>query len=147
MMNKIKRLLKLVVKNITNPELIAGAVITVTVVAVTINTSAVIMQNYTLQRDVQVAEQKVAIAQAELDTQRLRNNYYKSDAFMDIAARKQLSKGAPGEKLIIVPKSVAMSYVPAQATQAASDQVSQAADKNTSNLHKWARFLSGHLDE
>lgn len=147
MIKKIKWFLALIVKNITNPELIAGAVIAVTVIAVTINTSSVIMQNYTLQRDVQVAEQKVAIAQAELDTQKLRNNYFKSDAFMDIAARKQLSKGAPGEKLIIVPKSVAMSYVPSQAPQASSNQTSSVSKENSSRLHKWALFLTGHLDE
>ena len=147
MIKKIKWFLALIVKNITNPELIAGAVIAVTVIAVTINTSSVIMQNYTLQRDVQVAEQKVAIAQAELDTQKLRNNYFKSDAFMDIAARKQLSKGAPGEKLIIVPKSVAMSYVPPQTPQTSSNQTSSASKENSSRLHKWALFLTGHLDE
>jgi cell division protein FtsL len=143
MIKKIRFIVKLVIRNITNPELLAGAVIAVTVVAVTINTSSVIMQNYTLERDVQIAEQKVSIAQAELDTQKLKNEYFKSDAFLDIATRKQLSKGANGEKLIIVPKSVALSYVP---TIASTDkQIPKTNDDNSSNIHKWLQFLSGNL--
>ena len=146
MIKKLSYYLKLAVKNITNPELVAGVVIAVTVVAVTINTSSVIMQNYTLQRDVQVAEQKVSIAQAELDTQRLRNNYFTSDAFLDIASRKQLSKGAPGEKLIIVPKSVALSYLPAEVPVASTALSSASAQAGKSNIQKWGQFLSGNLE-
>ena len=145
MIKKITYYLKLLAKNITNPELIAGSVIAITVVAVTINTSSVIMQNYTLERDVRVAEQKVTIAQEELETQKLKNNYFKSDAFLDIATRKQLSKGLPGEKLIIVPKSIALTYVPAGGTKAdvvaSKDKVS-----SSSNIHKWMQFISGNLN-
>jgi hypothetical protein len=145
MIKKLTHYLKLLAKNITNPELIAGSVIAITVVAVTINTSSVIMQNYTLERDVRVAEQKVAIAQEELETQKLKNNYFKSDAFLDIATRKQLSKGLPGEKLIIVPKSVALTYVPVSnvkpnATTSKDDATSG------SNVHKWMQFVSGNLN-
>ena len=143
MIKKISTIFKLVIKNITNPELIAGAVIAVTVVSVTINTSSVIMQNYTLERDVQIAEQKVSIAQSELDTQKLKNNYFKSDAFLDIAARKQLSKGTDGEKLIIVPKSVALSYVAGIAEKQTSTP--QTSNEEKSNIQKWLQFLSGNL--
>jgi cell division protein FtsL len=146
MIEKFTYLFRLVLKNITNPELIAGIVIAVTVVAVTINTSSVIMQNYTLQRDVQVAEQKVAIAQAELDTQKLRNNYFTSDAFLDIASRKQLSKGAPGEKLIIVPKSVAMLYVTKLKATDSPLPIESPSQNSGSNLQKWGLFLSGKLE-
>ena len=145
MIKKVSYYLKLLAKNITNPELIAGSVIAVTVVAVTINTSSVIMQNYTLERDVRVAEQKVAIAQQELETQKLKNNYFKSDAFLDIATRKQLSKGLPGEKLIIVPKSVALTYVSSSAVK--SDVVISKNEVSTSsNVQKWLQFISGNLD-
>ena len=145
MIKKATYYLKLLAKNITNPELIAGSVIAVTVVAVTINTSSVIMQNYTLERDVRVAEQKVAIAQQELETQKLKNNYFKSDAFLDIATRKQLSKGLPGEKLIIVPKSVALTYVSSSAVK--SDVVISKNEVSTSsNVQKWLQFISGNLD-
>ena len=146
MVKTLRHYIKLLAQNIGNPELLAGIVIAITVVAVTANTSSVIMQNYTLERDVQVAEQKVAIAQAELDTQRLKNNYYTSDAFLDIAARKQLGKGAAGEKLIIVPKSVAISYTPAipvNDSNTANNDSRSGSQK--SNIQKWGLFLSGNL--
>ena len=145
MIKKINYIIKLIAKNITNPELIAGSVIAITVVAVTINTSSVIMQNYTLERDVRVAEQKVAIAQAELETQKLENNHYKSDAFLDIASRKQLSKGLPGEKLIIVPKSVALTYVPAKVPKSVNT-TNDSHSANSSNVSKWLQFVSGNLE-
>jgi len=144
-MKKIIHHIKLAIKNIANPELIAGGIIAVTVVIVTINTSTVIMQNYTLERDVRVAEQKVAIALAELETQKLKNNYFRSDAFLDIASRKQLSKGLAGEKLIIVPKSVALSYIPADSTKTSVSSDAQTKPNSTS-IQKWLKFISGNLD-
>lgn len=131
-------------KSAATPESLALLVIGVTVVAVTINTSTVIMKNYELERKVRIAEQKVEIAEIELDTQKLQNEYYKTDAFLEIAARRQLSKAAPGEKLIIVPKSVARSYI---SRPIESPETSAANPTISSNFDKWLQFVRGDLVE
>lgn len=133
-----------IVKRIVQPDMIAAVVIAVTVIGVTINTTGVIMQNYQLEKEVRVMQQKVAIAEVELQTQKAKNQYLATDYYLDIAARKQLSKGSPGEKLIIVPKSVALSALPA----GYSDKVNTATSDTTANLsnfRKWQLFLTGDL--
>jgi len=133
-----------VARRISKPDVIAAVIIAVTVVGVTINTTAVIMQNYQLERDVRVMQQKVAVAEIELQTQRAKNEYYGTDYYLDIAARKQLSKGSPGEKLIIVPKSVALAQLPSDYERAS--KVVAEDSSNLPNYRKWQQFLTGDLN-
>jgi hypothetical protein len=143
-LDQIKHVVKLVVSNLSNTEVIAGVVLSVTVIAVTLSTSKVIMQNYQLEKSVKIAAQKVAIAEIELDTQKLKNQYYKTDAYLEIAARKQLSKGAEGDKLVIVPKSSIVDYLPKDTTAA---DTAAATPKKRSNIARWGLFITGNLDD
>ena len=95
MKKRLRTLFAIVLPYITRSDVLAASVVALVIVAVTLNTSSVIMQNYTLQREVRVAQQKADIAQAELDTQKLRNSYYTTDEYLEVAARKQLSAGLP----------------------------------------------------
>lgn len=140
---QIGKRLSPLLKRMMTVEALAAFVIVLTVAAVSYNTSQVILQNYQLQRQVSEAQQQVAIAELEVDNQRLTNEYYKTDAFLDIAARRQLSKGLDGEKLVIVPQSVALSYTPAESTQ---QQQTRSTEK-LSNLTLWLRFITGNLPE
>ena len=130
-------------RKILRPEILAGIVVSVTIIAVSYNTSGIILQNYKLEKQVREAEQKAAIAQLELEAQALKNKYYETDAFMEIAARKQLSKGFEGEKLVIVPKSVALGYVTIPAEE--QETVASVATQK-SNFQKWMHFLRGDLE-
>lgn len=140
------QLLKTFFGTLFRPETIAGVIIAFTIIVVSLNTSGVILQNYRLERDVRIALQKVSIAEIELDTQRFRNEYFKTDAFLEIAARKQLSKGLNGEKLIIVPKSVALAEVP----KIDEDQQNSAVDivetTDLTRFEQWMKFISGDLE-
>lgn len=131
-------------KFLIRPETLGGAIIAVTIIAVTINTSNVILQNYRLERQVLEAEQKVSIATMELDNQKIKNQYYRTDAFLEIAARKQLSKGLPGEKMVIVPKSVALAYAGSSVESFAKPEYTP---EKRNNLQRWLDFLGGNLSE
>lgn len=127
----------------TRPDAIAAVIITATVIGVTVNTTAVIMQNYQLERDVRVMQQKVDVAEIELQTQKAKNQYYGTDYYLDIAARKQLSRGSAGEKLVIVPRDTAMAQLPSDYAKSTAQTI---ADKTSlPNYRKWALFLSGDL--
>ncbi len=132
-----------VLRSLATPEVIGALVVAVTIIAVMINTTDVILKNYKLEREVKVAEQKVAIAQLEVDSQRLQNQYYQTDAYLEIAARKQQSKGLPGERLVIVPKAVALEYV----DEPKADEIVDEPQEELSNFQKWQRFLTGDLDQ
>ena len=71
---------------------------------------SVIESNYTLQKQVSKLEQENRVSELENNNLKLQNEYYNSDQYLELAARKQFSKGQPGEKLLLVPKSVALKY-------------------------------------
>lgn len=69
----------------------------------------VIQRNYNLQKEIATMEQEVAIAELENANLELKNRYYESDQFLELAARRHFSLAAPGEKMLIVPKQIALS--------------------------------------
>jgi hypothetical protein len=89
-------------------------------------------------------EQKVEIAKIELATQNSKNQYYATDFYLDIASRKLLSKGTPGEKLIIVPREVALRELPNLPAEQSTVQ-DNTADTD-SNFQQWLNFVSGRLN-
>ena len=127
--NKLHTAIELA-KRASRPDIIAAVIIAVTVVGVTVNTTAV--------------QQKVVVAEIELETQKAKNQYYGTDYYLDIAARKQLSKGAPGEKLIIVPKSVALAQLPSD--YVSSKKTESEDESNLPNYRKWQQFITGDLN-
>ena len=84
------------------------------VVALLVTWSGVkaVQTNYDLQKQIASIEQTNSVQKLENDNQRLRNEYYKSDEFLELAARRQFGKAMPGETLYLVPKNVAYLYAP-----------------------------------
>ncbi len=80
------------------------------VIALLVSWSGVktIQTNYELQKQISEAQQQNEVKQLENTNLKLRNEYYKTDQFLELAARRQFGKAAPGETLYIVPKSVAL---------------------------------------
>lgn len=64
--------------------------------------------NYHLQQNIARIDQENQLAELENQNLKLTNAYYETDTYLELAARRQYNKGLPGEKLIIVPKEVAM---------------------------------------
>jgi cell division protein FtsB len=91
---------------------VAGQVLFVVVVLL-ISWSGVkaIDANYVLQKQIAALEQQNAVQQLENSNQKLQNEYYNSDQYLELSARQNFGLAVPGEKEIIVPKSVAMSYI------------------------------------
>jgi cell division protein FtsB len=80
-------------------------------VIVTWNGAKAIEMNFQLQKKVVVLEEQNKVQQLENETQALRNEYYKTDEYKELAARRLFGKAAPGERVYIVPKDVALKYV------------------------------------
>jgi len=74
------------------------------------NGVGVIQSNYKLQKQISELEQQKELQKLENDTLRLKNEYYNTDQYMELVVRKQFGKGAPGEKLLLVPEEIALKY-------------------------------------
>src|SRR3990167_4360493 len=107
------------------------------------NGVGVIQSNYKLQKQISELTQEKELQQLENENMRLKNEYFNTDQYMELVARKQFGKAAPGEKLILVPEEVARKYavnVPEEAQQ--SDKRPKAAKpKYQQNFEDWMEFL------
>ncbi len=74
--------------------------------------------------------------------QKLKNQYYKTDAYLDIAARRYFNKAAPGEKLYLVPKEVAMTNTTPM-PEVRVEQSESNEPQFIKNWRLWINFFSG----
>jgi cell division protein FtsB len=73
----------------------------------------VIQRNYELQKQISQMQQELEVQELENNNLKLQNQYFETDQYLELKARQDFGKGQPGEKLVLVPKEVAMAYVTA----------------------------------
>src|SRR5689334_19804287 len=66
--------------------------------------------NYRLQKQIAELQQQNTVQQLANDNLQLQNNYYDTPQYLELAARQDFGLAAPGETVLIVPKSVAMAH-------------------------------------
>lgn len=101
---------KLTIENIKDVRLIGLVVFGVIVILITVSGVGVIQQNKGLEEQITLIEQENKNLQLEVDNMRLKNEYLKTDDYLELAARKHFNMAKPGETLIAVPKEVLSSY-------------------------------------
>ena len=101
-----------------------------------------IQSNYELQKQIAKIEQQNQIKKLKNENQRLRNEYYQTDQFLELQVRRNLGKAAPGETLILVPKDVALSRTTEMPQQDKPSQT-QTPNKPTyqRNFEAWMDFF------
>ncbi len=75
---------------------------------------------------------------------KLKNKYFESSQYLELSARRQFGKAAPGEKLYTVPESVALSKTIEPAPQSQIAGVAEDTNnkpKYKQNFDAWMDFL------
>ena len=111
-------------------------------VSVTYSSAKIIHKNYQLEQQITILQQENALQEQVNKNQKLTNEYYKTDAYLDLAARKFFNKAAAGETLVLVPEEVAMSYT-TPVPNAKEEQDSNKTPIFLQNWRTWIDFLSG----
>jgi len=96
-----------------------------------------IQRNFTLQQQVDAANQQIAVQDLENKSQQLENQYYQSNEYLELSARARLNKAAPGEHLLILPPNTVQPMAQQQA-QAQDIPITQRSD-----FAQWMYFLFG----
>ena len=80
------------------------------VIALLVSWSGVnsIQANYGLQKQISELSQQNTVAELQNTNLKLRHEYLKTDQYLELAARRQFGKAAPGETVVNVPKKVAL---------------------------------------
>jgi cell division protein FtsB len=109
---------------------------------VTWSSLGAIQTNYVLQQQINRLEQQAELQEVENANLRLRNEYYDTERYLELTARRQFGLGAPGEKLLLVPKEVALSH--AADIPQEEEQVARPAPEKPryqQNFEAWIDFL------
>jgi cell division protein FtsB len=102
----------------------------------------VIHTNYQLQQQISRIKQENEIQRLKNENLKLRNQYYNSQQYLELAARQNFGLAAAGEREYIVPKEVALKYAP-EAPKSQSAGVSAAPNRSfyQKNLQAWMDFF------
>jgi len=101
-----------------------------------------IQTNYELQQKIATLEQEVEVKKLENANAALRNQYLETDQFLELAARRQFGKAVPGEKLILVPKEVALANsIPTEASEKPKPQPQAKKSEYQRNFEAWMQFF------
>ena len=100
---------------------------------------SVMQRNYALQKEVDYKKQQLKLTELETTNLQLRQSYYRTAEYQELAVRKSLGLGFPGERQLILPaNSQAAIDQDAAKVVAAIDPAAQ-----TNNLEQWINFLFG----
>ena len=100
-----------------------------------------IQANYGLQKQINELDQQNKISQMENDNLRLQNEYYKSNQYLELSARRNFGLAAPGEKVIVIPQSVALAYVANVKLDNGQQDGSSKKTAIQNNAQSWLNFF------
>lgn len=144
MYDKIKNIVSLpLIQQFRDIRFVGFAVFGVIVLLVSWSGVKVIETNFELQKQLSKLRQENQVAELANNNLKLQNQYYGTDQYLEIQARRQFGKGLPGEKLILIPKSVALAH-----TVDLQAQPEQTVKKSASrkplyqrNFEAWRKFI------
>lgn len=147
MLEKIKTYAKLpAVKSLSDVRTLGMLAFGIISLLVTWSSIRVVQSNYDLQKQISKMQQQNDVQQLANTNQSLKNEYFKTDAYLELAARRHFNKALPGEKLVIVPKDVSLAHSievpkPSLTNQAVADTVKASGSSFQRNFNAWLDFL------
>ena len=101
-----------------------------------------IQTNYGLQKQISVLQQQDQVQQLTNNNLKLENQYYNTDTYLDLSSRLNFGLAAPGEKEIVVPQAVALSYtVPVSKPSSQVDNPNINQPTSQRNFEAWVNFF------
>lgn len=115
----------------------------VIIAMVTLDGVRVLQQNFQLQQQIAQLEQEIAIQELENANLELRNQYYETDQYLELQARRQFGLAAPGETVLLVPEQVAFANSvaePQDEAAVASEELDERPEY-LQNMDEWREFF------
>lgn len=100
----------------------------------------IIEVNYELQKEIAALQAKNQVRQLENQNVKLKNQYLNTDTYLELTARQQLGKGGKDEKLILIPKEIALAHAPHLPEQTTAKIIVDKSPGYIKNLRAWRDF-------
>ena len=106
-----------------------------------------VQSNYELQKQISVLKQQNELTKLSNQNTALQSQFYETDQYLELAARQNLGLAAPGETVLLIPKTTAMKYVDQSLTPGSDDSGNNSSETSKSrfaqNFQDWRDFLLG----
>jgi cell division protein FtsB len=104
-----------------------------------------VQTNYGLQKQISSLQQQNQVSTLQNNNLKLQNEYLKTDQFLELSARREFGLAAPGEKVILVPETVALKYAKDVASSPKKVSSNEQEEGNRSiyqqNFEHWVDFF------
>jgi cell division protein FtsB len=100
-----------------------------------------IQTNYELQKQIANLEQQNSVQKLKNTNLGLENQYYNTTSYQDLQARLNFGLAAPGEKEIVVPKQVALSYTVDPPKPTVTTKPRDKQSNSQRNFEAWVNFF------
>lgn len=134
------------VKQFTDSRNIGLYIFAVVVLAISWSTAKAVQSNYQLQKEIAVLEQENTLLALNNENTKLNNQFLETDQFLELSARQNLGLAQPGEKVLVVPSTVAQRYVDKSLlpqSQESADSKEVAKTEYIQNIESWRDFILG----
>lgn len=103
----------------------------------------VIETNFELQKQIAQLNEQNKVQELTNANLKLQNEYYNTDTYLELTARRQFGKAAPGETLLLVPKDVALKHAKELPDEKAETESTSEKNKPMyqKNLDAWLDFF------
>jgi cell division protein FtsB len=139
-----KESLKKIFKHLTDVRILGLLAFGVIAVLITWSGLKTAKTNYELEKQISRLQQRNDVERLENENLKLKNEYYKSQQYLELAARSKFNKAKPGEKLYLVPEEVELSNTlesPSQARKKKARQETGDKPAYQRNVEAWTDFL------
>lgn len=106
----------------------------------------VIETNYKLQKDIAQFKQENDVEELENRNLELENQYYETDEYLELEARKNFGLAAPGETVLVVPKRVALANTVSEPVGIKDPDSRPPESKPKQNFEAWMDFFLHRTD-
>lgn len=92
-------------------------------------------RNWELSETLVTEKKKLELLSVEVEAAELENDYYKTEEYQELLARKYLDKKLPGENMVVLPENSEAAKNKHKAVKAGQNE------KTYSNFEKWMMYL------
>jgi cell division protein FtsB len=146
MQAQLKQILDKQLKNLSDIRNVALYVFVIVLLAIAWSSAKTIQKNYDLQKQISTLKQQNQVIQIHNENIRLENKYYQTDQYLELTARQVLGLAAPGEKVLLIPKSVALKNIDPSRSKQVEPKTGNPIDNRSTyikNMETWRDFLLG----
>ena len=92
-------------------------------------------RNWELSERLRTEKKQLELLTIEVEASELENEYYKSDEYQELLARRNLDKKLPGENMVVMPENSE------EAKDKYKTSLVEEKEKQYSNFEKWMMYL------